>query len=854
MKLENSILKQKTQLHWFKEGDGNSKFFHALIRGRRRRLFIHKVLNEKEEWIQGDDHIAQAACDHFQNIFTGEEKLIDEVPLNCIPRMVTQEHNDKMKALPTMEELKEVVYSMNPNSAAGPDGMNGCFFQQCWDIIKQELLAVTHAFFNGQLLPKYFTHACLVLLPKVKHPNKLAEFRPISLSNFITKIISKLICSRLAPILPDLISPNQSGFVQGRSISENIMLAQEIIHQIKKPAIGSNVVIKLDMAKAYDRVSWSYICIILRKMGFEEVFIDMIWRTMVNNWYSIIINGKRHGFFHSTRGLKQGDPLSPALFILGAEVLSRSLNRLHQNPLYHGFYMERRGPQINHLSFADDIIIFTSGRKHSLKLIMQTLATYERVSGQLVNKAKSHFLLHPNAFRTTSDRIRKSTGFHQKQAPITYLGCPLFIGRPKLIYFSELINKIVNRVTGWQSRILSYGGKATLIKHVLQSLPIHILSAISPPSSTIKQIQDIMADFFWGWRNDRKKYHWSSWRNLSFPYDEGGIEVRLMKDVCQAFQFKHWWTFRSKQTLWGDFLRAKYCQRSNPISKKWDTGESQAWKLMMRNKHTVENHIQWKIRDGSSSFWWDNWLGVGPLAQYTTDRNRFNNDRISDFMQDGQWKMRKVLQLAPQQHVHRILAMQIRLQHGQKDQAVWKLNTNGNFSVSSAWNIIRDTRNKTKINANAWQKYIPFKCSFLLWRAIRNKLPTNEKLASFGVEPNNCYCCSSPGADTIEHTFNTGNFAMRVWKHFAVSLGIATNYLPLRNMIMRWWSATYNNEAHKLILQAIPIFICWNLWKNRCANKYGGKKTNMTRVKYLVTLDSFKLLQTAFPYIKWPME
>ncbi|KAK6781998.1 hypothetical protein RDI58_019794 [Solanum bulbocastanum] len=207
--------------------------------------------------------------------------------------------------------------------------MNGWFFQKCWDIIKQELLVVVFAFFNGQMLPKYFTHACLVLLPKVKHPNKLAENRPISLSNFITKIISKLLCSRLAPILPNLISFKQSGFVRERSIFENMMLAQEIIHQIKKPTIGSNVVIKLDMAKAYDRVSWSYICIILRKMGFEEVFIDMIWRTMANNWYSIIINGKRHGFFHSTRGLKQGDPLSLALFILGAKVLSRFLNRLH---------------------------------------------------------------------------------------------------------------------------------------------------------------------------------------------------------------------------------------------------------------------------------------------------------------------------------------------------------------------------------------------------------------------------------------------------------------------------------------------------------------------------------------------
>ncbi|KAK6780088.1 hypothetical protein RDI58_022272 [Solanum bulbocastanum] len=344
MKLEDSILKQKSQLHWFKEGDANSKYFHALIRGRRRRLFIHKILKDNDEWVQGDEYIAKAACDYFQDIVTGEEKVIDEAPLECIPRLINREQNERIKAMPSMEELKEVVYSMNPNSAAGPDGMNGYFFQNCWDIINKDLLAVIQAFFSGQMIPKYITHACLVLLPKVKHPNKLSEFRPISLSNFTCKIISKILCLRLTPILPNLISPNQSGFVKGRSITENIMLAQEIIHQIKQPTIGSNVVIKLDMAKAYDRVSWSYTCLVLRKMGFDEAIIDMIWRIMANNWYSIIINGRRHGFFHSSRGLKQGDPLSPALFILGAEFLSRSLNLLQQNPLYHGFYMNDQGP------------------------------------------------------------------------------------------------------------------------------------------------------------------------------------------------------------------------------------------------------------------------------------------------------------------------------------------------------------------------------------------------------------------------------------------------------------------------------------------------------------------------------
>ncbi|XP_049348974.1 uncharacterized protein LOC125813528 [Solanum verrucosum] len=734
MKLEDSILKQKSQLQWFKEGDSNSKYFHALIRGRRRRLFIHKILNDDDEWIQGDEHIAQAACTHFQHIFSGEEKIVDEIPMNCIPRMVSQEHKDRLKELPTIDELKEVVHSMNPNSAAGPDGMNGCFFQKCWNIIKNDLMAVILAFFSGQMIPKYFSHACLVLLPKVKNPNRLNEFRPISLSNFTTKIISKLLCIRLTPILPTLISPNQSGFVKDRSISENIMLAQEIIHQIKKPTIGSNVVIKLDMEKAYDRVSWSYICLILRKMGFKEIFIDIIWRIMANNWYSIILNGRRYGFFQSTRGLKQGDPLSPALFISGAEVLSRSLNRLHQHPLYHGFYMEMRGPQINHLSFADDIIIFTSGRKDSLKLIMQTLATYERISGQLINKAKSHFLLHPNAFKTTCDRIKRYTGFHQKEAPITYLGCPLFIERPKLTYFSDLINKIVNRITGWQSKMLSYGGKATLIKHVLQSMPIDILSAISPLSTTLKKIQSI-----------------------------------------------------------------------------------------------------------------------GSLAQFTTTSHRFDNETIADFTTNGQWNVDKLNQFAPQNHLHKILSTTLQLQHTSSDQAVWNLNANGLFTISSAWDIIREKRTKTKFNSYTWNRNIPFKCSFLLWRTIRGKIPTNEKLVSFGIEPSECYCCHSPGADTIDHIFNSGNLANNVWKFFAIPLGIPTDFLPLRSMIMRWWSIPHHNEAHKSILQATPIFICWNLWKNQCAKKYGGKQSNIARVKHLVILDTFKLLHTVFPYISWPL-
>ncbi|XP_055814172.1 uncharacterized protein LOC129883562 [Solanum dulcamara] len=818
LKLEDSILKQKTQLQWFKEGDKNSKYFHAIIRGRRRKLFIHRIQNDEGNWLQGDDDIARAACDHFQNIFTGEDTHIQEDALQCIPKLITDDQNRDLQALPTLEELRTVVFSMNPNSAAGPDGMNGKFFQECWEIIKEDLFRVVLSFFNGQTLPNYYTHTCLVLLPKVSHPTKLSEFRPISLSNFTNKIISKLLCLRLAPTLPTFISPNQSGFVKNRSISENIMLAQEIIHQIKKPNVGGNVVIKLDMAKAYDRVSWSYICLVLRKMGFGEGFIDMVWRIMSHNWYSIIINSSRHGFFHSTRGLKQGDPLSPSLFILGADVLSRLLNNLHHHhPNYQGFFMAKRGPQINHLSFADDVIIFSSGRAQTLQLIMETLHTYESTSGQLINRDKSQFMVPSNAFNSTVRRIKKVTGFRQKDSPITYLGCPLYIGRQKLIYYSDLIAKVVNRITGWQAKILNYGGRVTL-----------------------------------GWKNDKRKYHWSSWKNLSYPYDEGGIGVRQISDVAKSFQYKQWWTFRTKNSLWGDFTKAKYCQRSNPITKKWHTGQSLIWKHLMKNKHKVEPHIQWQIQSGSCLFWWDNWLGVGPLAQFNNNSCRLNNTTVSAFMDNGQWNTDLLIQQAPPQMVSNILATHINYQPVQKDQPCWTLNNNGEFSCSSAWNIIRDKRPKTRINSNTWHQFIPFKCSFLVWRALKGKLPTNEKITSFGHSPSQCFCCYRPGQDTIDHIFVAGAFSRSTWSMFADSVGISKEYTPLRNLLMRWWTSKCRNEAHKLMIQALPIFICWNLWKNRCASKYGGKHSNLARVKFSVFKDTSHLLHSAFPYINWP--
>lgn len=205
---------------------------------------------------------------------------------------------------------------------------------------------------------------------------------------------------------------------------------------------------------------------------------------MSNNWYSIIVNGTRHGFFHSTKGLKQGDPLSPALFILGAEVLSRNLNALHSNQLYKGFLMESKRPQINYLSFANDIIIFASTDRHSLELIIETLPSYKVVSDQLVNKEKSNFVVTDNTSCDIVDLIKAVTGFSKKSSPINYLDCPLYIRGQRISYYPDLVANIVRKISGWQAKILSFGGRITLIKHVLLSIPIHTLAVVSPPKNS----------------------------------------------------------------------------------------------------------------------------------------------------------------------------------------------------------------------------------------------------------------------------------------------------------------------------------------------------------------------------------
>lgn len=157
-----------------------------------------------------------------------------------------------------------------------------------------------------------------------------------------------------------------------------------------------NVVLKLDMEKSYEMLSWYFLKDVLKRIDFNDVWMDHIWRSIFNVWYSLIINDTRQWFFSFSQGLKQGDPISHALFVIVVEVLSRSLNNLLKNPNFIPFSMNKSGPQITNLTYVDDIVIFSSNKNKSIKLIMRNIRKYEVVSGQMVNVSKSCFLTSPN--------------------------------------------------------------------------------------------------------------------------------------------------------------------------------------------------------------------------------------------------------------------------------------------------------------------------------------------------------------------------------------------------------------------------------------------------------------------------
>ena len=293
----------------------------------------------------------------------------------------------------------------------------------------------------------------------------MKEYRPIACCNFLYKVISKILASRLKEILPEAIELNQTAFIKGRLLLENVLLATELVSGYHKTSNFNRVAIKFDISKAFDMVRWSFITSVLKAMGLPAQFILWIRVCISTAAFSVSINGSLEGFFTSARGIRQGCSLSPYLYVILNNVLSKMLNKAAEAQQFD-YHPQCREVKLTHLSFADDILVFTDGTSRSLLGVLQVMDQFARISGLHINASKSSIF---SSGQTVTPMLNEAErlGIKAGKLPVRYLGMPLTTKALSKQEYEPLIDQVRGRMLAWRNKCLSYAGRLQLIKSVI---------------------------------------------------------------------------------------------------------------------------------------------------------------------------------------------------------------------------------------------------------------------------------------------------------------------------------------------------------------------------------------------------
>lgn len=490
--------RQRSKQLWLREGDQNSKFFHSATKIRRRNNQISFLVNSSGVKVGWDDGLESLMVSYFTQLFEASDTEWTEVT-NCIARTVTDEHNADLLAPVSDIEVKQALFHMHPDKSPGPDGMSPGFYQRYWDIVGYDIVQVVKQFFTDGILSEQLTSTNIVLIPKKKSPQTMADLRPISLCNIAYKIISKVMANRLKHILPFIISVMQSAFIPGRMITDNILIAHEVMHFMKRKTKGMEgwMALKLDMSKAYDRVEWSFLKAVLTKMGFDRHWVKLIMSCVVSANYQIAHSGRVFGSIVPQRGIRQGDPLSSYLFLICIEGFTALIHDYERRQLIKGIRIARNVPDISHMFFADDSFIFFKATSQSANNVLEMLKNFERASGQKINVDKSSIFFSRNTNEEVKSSLLQQLRFQEAGAQSLYLGLPCIMQRNKSAIFGYLKSKLQETIQEWDKRSLSKGGKEIILKIVAQSLPNYAMSIFLLPVEVCHDIERLMCRYWW---------------------------------------------------------------------------------------------------------------------------------------------------------------------------------------------------------------------------------------------------------------------------------------------------------------------------------------------------------------------
>ncbi|GJV14338.1 RNA-directed DNA polymerase, eukaryota, reverse transcriptase zinc-binding domain protein [Tanacetum coccineum] len=570
-KVEMKLLHQKAKIKWLNEGDKNTAFFHGILKSRRSKSRV--------EFIKDDDGISYEGQDVNKQFVKHFEQFLGKV-----------------------DNVSSVDGSIFKSTLG--NGFTFEFFKKAWDIVGDEVcLAIKEFFRNGKLLGEV-NSTLISLIPKTSTPNKVSEFRPIACCNVLYKCISKILTNRIKSGLEKVVHINQSAFIPGRHIQDNILIAQELLRGYNRKNGPKRCAMQIDIQKAYDTVSWSFLEDILGKFGFHRRMVDWIMTCVKSTTFTICLNGELNGFFKGGRGLRQGDPISPYLFTLVMEVFSLIMEKNIEESKVFGYHFGCKELKLSHMCFADDLLVLCKGNRESIKVVKKSLEEFSNVSGLVPNLGKSIIFFGSISERDKLDLLQVMP-FKCGKLPVRYLEVPLLAKNPRMYWAS-----------------------------------VYLL-----PTTVINDLEKLFKRFLWNAGDSVKGKARVSWKVVCKPKDQGGLGIKSLKQWNEVLMIRQFWKIiEDKNSLWAKWVNRVKLKNKSIWEVKVEKCDSWGWKTMLFIKDKIRNHVCYDIGDGrKASLWYDKSCAMKDLLTTVISRREIyyarldDNAKVADMINNNQW-------------------------------------------------------------------------------------------------------------------------------------------------------------------------------------------------------------------------
>ncbi|KAA3455485.1 reverse transcriptase [Gossypium australe] len=731
--------------NWLKTGDKNSAFFHRFASSWKKLNAISRLQLDGGGETNNEREIVEAATSYFQKLFTSNRVGNPSYLLRGINRNISSDQNVTLSVTYTEEEVISALKGMGPTKAPGPDSFPALFFQRYWHIVGKDVTKFCLGILNTDQGFEQLNSTDIVLIPKTQNPINLSSFRPISLCSVLYKIVTKVVVNRLQEVIGECIDRAQSAFIPGRLISDNVLIAYEILHTFRKKRTGKKgyMVVKLDMS---DKVEWGFLKEVMLKMGFQEEVVGLILKCISTTSFTVSINAKRRRVFQGSRGLRQGDPLS----------LSALIRLAKEEGLIKGAKASRRGPEISHLLFADDCILF----------------------GECVNFKKSTIFYSSNTLEASKREILSILGVRSSNEMERYLGLPNVIGRRKKESFQSLKEKLQLRIKGWSNRLLSQGGKEVFIKSVLQAIPTYSMSCFLLPRTFYEELERIIANFWWQKAYGKKGIHWCQWQYLCRSKEEGGMGFRSLAKFNVALLAKQGWRIMNNtDSLVTRLFKAKYFPNTNFLNSSLGNNCSYTWKSIWAAKGVLGEGICWKVGIGSAiSVLHDIWIPDLVNPRLSSHVNTLSVGKVADLIDKNsrKWKS-ELLESTFSEDIAEKIRHILLAEEPHDDRLAWRGEASSEFTVRSAYKLLQGINMDPRACAvqadykKLWLLHLPTKIKITTWKISWNYLPTrtnmqHRKLSNVVI----CPRCGQ-GAENINHLFRECPVSRSVWEELSFS-------------------------------------------------------------------------------------